>query len=258
MNDWSKQAQTLNTFIRPQTFPVGIKMVERIDEFPEKTRRPFKDLGFQTTICVAIAMTRKYGWTIGMAGEDNVCPVASLFYGWSDDEATVEKDLYNFLTGMNYGTDDTAIGGMLASAQQFKLERGRYAGVVFSPLELGRIEPDLIMVFCNSAQLMRLVHAATRETGTSLTSPFSGRFGACNEGVLQTLKTRQAQVVLPGNGDRVWGMVQDDELIFTMPGSMLGQVVEGLEATHKAGVRYPIPIDVRHAPNFPPQLNVPK
>ena len=84
MTDWSKQAQKLNTFIRPQTFPLGVKMLEDVDLFPEKTRRPFKDLGFKTTICVAIAMTRKYGWTVGMTEEDNMCPVASLFYGWSD------------------------------------------------------------------------------------------------------------------------------------------------------------------------------
>lgn len=255
MTDWSKQAQKLNTFIRPQTFPLGVKMLEDVDLFPEKTRRPFKDLGFKTTICVAIAMTRKYGWTVGMTEEDNMCPVASLFYGWSDAEAEVEENLFEFIKVMNYGTNDNAIGEILSSAKKFLLEKGRYPGIVFSPIELGRIEPDLVLVFCNSAQLMRLVHAATRETGISLTSTFSGRFGACNEGVLQPLKTRQAEVVLPGNGDRVWGMVQDDEIIFTFPGSMLDQVVEGLEVTHKAGVRYPIPIDVRHAPNFPPQLN---
>jgi uncharacterized protein (DUF169 family) len=231
-------------------------MVESANDFPEKTRRPFEHLGFKTTICVAIAMTRKYGWTIGMTEEDNTCPVASLFYGWCDAEAEAEANLFEFIKVMNYGTDDKAVGGILSSAKKYMLEKGQLSGIVCSPLELGRVNPDVVMVFCNSAQLMRLVHAATRETGLSLTSTFSGRFGACNEGVLQTLKTGQAQVVLPGNGDRVWGMVQDDEIIFTFPGNMLEQVAEGLEATHKAGVRYPIPIDVRHMPNFPPQLKV--
>jgi uncharacterized protein (DUF169 family) len=113
------------------------------------------------------------------------------------------------------------------------------------------------MIFCNSAQLMRLVHAATRETGNELTSVFSGRFGSCNEGVLRTLKTKRPEVVLPGNGDRVWGMVQDDEIIFTIPGDDIERVVAGLEATHQAGVRYPIPVDVRHEPNFPAQLTAP-
>ena len=61
-------------------------------------------------------------------------------------------------------------------------------------------------------------------------------------------------MVLPGNGDRVWAMVQDDELAFTIPASLLDQVIKGLEATHQTGVRYPIPVDIRHEPLFPGQL----
>jgi hypothetical protein len=49
-------------------------------------------------------------------------------------------------------------------------------------------------------------------------------------------------------------MVQDDEFIFTIPAGRIDQIIEGLEATHQAGVRYPIPVDIRHLPNFPPQL----
>jgi uncharacterized protein (DUF169 family) len=257
MTDWGESAQALNTFIRPQTFPVSVKMVESADEFPERTRRPFRDMGFKSTICVAIALARKYGWTIGMTPEDNACPVAAYLYGWSDSEAENETILADFMKAMSYGTNDDAIKAIMEATKQFKLNKGQYAGVVFSPLELGRIDPDLVILFCNSAQLMRLVHGATREKGASLPSIFSGKFGVCNEGVLQTIKTKEPRVVLPGNGDRVWGMVQDDEFVFTIPGELLGQVIDGLEATHRTGIRYPIPIDIRHEPLFPPQLRIP-
>jgi uncharacterized protein (DUF169 family) len=101
---------------------------------------------------------------------------------------------------------------------------------------------------------MRLVHGATQETGVMVQSVFSGRGGTCTEGVLQTFKTGQPKVVLPGNGDRVWAMVQDDEMVFTIPADWLDPVIRGLEATHQTGVRYPIPVDIRHAPLFPGQL----
>jgi len=110
------------------------------------------------------------------------------------------------------------------------------------------------MIFCNPAQLMRLVHGATQEAGGSVQSMSSGRAGTCTEGVLQTFKTGEPKVVLPGNGDRVWAMVQDDEMAFTIPANWLDPVIRGLEATHQTGVRYPIPVDVRHAPTFPGQL----
>jgi len=60
--------------------------------------------------------------------------------------------------------------------------------------------------------------------------------------------------VLPGNGDRVWAMVQDGEMAFTIPANLVDSVIDGLEATHQMGVRYPIPVDIRHAPLFPGQL----
>ena len=254
MQDWTEVAQSINRFVKPLTIPVGIKLVPSADDFPAKTRRPASDLGFQTTICVAIAMARKYGWTIGLTPEDNYCPVAEMFYGWSEEPARNEFALFSFLKSLNYGVDDEALRQVLSSTTQYRLEPGRCGGVVVSPVESGRMDPDLIMMFCNSAQLMRLVHAATRETGEELASVFTGRFGSCNEGILRTLKTQKPQVVVPGNGDRVWGMVQDDEMIFTIPANAIQRVVESLEATHKAGVRFPIPVDVRHEPNFPPQL----
>jgi len=155
---------------------------------------------------------------------------------------------------MKYSADENAARTSLEGAEQVKLAKGKYAGVVFSPLERTRIEPDLVMIFCNPAQLVRLVHGATRETGVPVQSVLSGRAGSCTEGVLQTFKAGQPKVVLPGNGDRVWAMVQDEEIAFAIPANRLDSVIGGLEATHQTGVRYPIPVDVRHAPTFPGQL----
>jgi uncharacterized protein (DUF169 family) len=142
----------------------------------------------------------------------------------------------------------------MEAIEQVKLRKGQYAGVVFSPLEWTKIDPDLVMIFCNPAQLMRLVHGATQETGAGVQSMFSGRAGTCTEGVLQTFKAGAPKVVLPGNGDRVWAMVQDGEMAFTMPANWLDSVIRGLEATHQTGIRYPIPVDIRHEPLFPGQL----
>lgn len=254
MTDWSEKAQALNRLIRPLTFPIAVKLVKSVADFPEKTRRPFKEMGFKTNICVGLTLTRKYGWTVGMTTEDNACPIAMYTYGWSESEPEIKKALTDFMKVMNYAANDAAAKTTMETVEQVKLNKGQYAGVVFSPLERTKVEPDLVMMFCNPAQAMRLVHGATQETGVSVHSVFSGRGGTCTEGVLQTFKTKEPKVVLPGNGDRVWAMVQDDELAFTIPASLLDQVIKGLEATHQTGVRYPIPVDIRHEPLFPGQL----
>jgi uncharacterized protein (DUF169 family) len=254
MTDWIQRAEALNRLIRPLTFPIAVKLVENIDEFPEKTRRPSKDMGFKTNLCVGMAMARKYGWTVGMTADDNACPIAAYTYGWSEPESETKKALIDFLQVMKYAANENVAKTIMGAEEQVKLGKGKYAGVVFSPLERTRIDPDLVMIFCNPAQLMRLVHGATQETGVSVQSVFSGRAGTCTEGVLQTFKTEEPKVVLPGNGDRVWAMVQDCEMAFTIPANWLDPVIRGLEATHQTGIRYPIPVDVRHEPLFPGQL----
>jgi uncharacterized protein (DUF169 family) len=254
MTDWTQKAEALNRLIRPLTFPLAVKLAKSVDEFPEKTRRPCRDIGFKTNLCVGMTMARKYGWTVGMTTDDNSCPIVAYTYGWSDPESETRKALADFMIVMKYSANENAANTTMEAVDQAKLGKGQCAGVVFSPLERTRTEPDLVMIFCNPAQLMRLVHGATQETGMAVQSVFSGRGGTCTEGVLQTFKTGQPKVVLPGNGDRVWAMVQDDEIAFAMPSNWLDPVIRGLEATHEMGVRYPIPVDVRHEPTFPGQL----
>jgi len=254
VTDWTQKTEALNRLIRPLTFPIAVKLVESVDEFPEKTRRPSRDMGFKTNLCVGMTMARKYGWTVGMTADDNACPIVAYTFGWSEPESETKKALTDFMIVMKYAANENAAKTTMEAVDQVKLSKGKYAGVVFSPLEKTRIDPDLVMIFCNPAQLMRLVHGATQETGVSVQSIFSGRGGTCTEGVLQTFKTREPKVVLPGNGDRVWAMVQDEEMAFTIPANWLDPVIRGLEATHQTGVRYPIPVDVRHEPTFPGQL----
>jgi uncharacterized protein (DUF169 family) len=254
MTDWTKKAEALNRLVRPLTFPIAVKLVKSVGEFPEKTRRPLGDMGFKTNVCVGMTMCRKYGWTVGMTADDNACLIAAYTYGWSEPESGAKKALTDFLQVMKYAANENAAKATMEAVEQVKLSKGKYAGVVFSPLERTRIDPDLVIIFCNPAQVMRLVHGATQEAGMVVQSVFSGRGGTCTEGVLQTFKTKEPKVVLPGNGDRVWAMVQDDEMVFTIPANWLDPIIRGLEATHQTGVRYPIPVDVRHAPLFPGQL----
>ena len=254
MIDWTQKAEALNRLIRPLTFPIAVKLVESVDGFPEKTRRPSRDMGFKTNLCVGMTMARKYGWTVGITSDDNTCPVATYTYGWSEPEPETRKALTDFIIIMKYSANENAANTAMEALGQVKLSKGKYAGVVFSPLERTRIDPDLVMIFCNPAQAMRLVHGATQETGVAVRSIFSGRGGTCTEGVLQTFKTGEPKVVLPGNGDRVWAMVQDGEMAFTIPVDWLDPVIRGLEATHQTGVRYPIPVDVRHEPFLPGQF----
>ena len=59
----------------------------------------------------------------------------------------------------------------------------------------------------------------------------------CAEIVIQTLATNEPRVILPCNGDRVFGMAQDNEMTLAFPRAYAQEIIEGLEGTHKGAIR---------------------
>jgi len=100
----------------------------------------------------------------------------------------------------------------------------------------------------NPAQMMRLIHGATYKTGKPVESSFSGRAASCTEGVIGAYLDSALKIVVPGNGDRVWAACQDHEMLMAVPAEHLEGLVEGLEKTHRKGIRYPIPAYLKYQP----------
>lgn len=244
MEQWIHMGRKLREFINPSTMPVAVKFLKEKELIPEKARRPLRDLGVKMAPCQGAAMARRYGWTVAFAHEDVGCAIAAHTYGW--ERVTDERGAIDFFSRMNYVSDDTAAAEILAGFRL--LELGHDLIVVYSPLERTKVEPDVVLIYVNPAQMMRLIHGATHHTGKPLTSSFSGRAASCTEGVIGAYLDNDAKVVVPGNGDRVWAACQDHEMVMAIHAGKLGELVEGLERTHKRGIRYPIPTYLRYQP----------
>ena len=61
---------------------------------------------------------------------------------------------------------------------------------------------------------------------------------------------------VPCYGDRRFGFVQDHEFVFSIPAELAENLVEGLEETHKAGTRYPVPVYLNWTPKMPKGFEV--
>ncbi len=131
-----------------------------------------------------------------------------------------------------------------------KYEPGEISAVVAGPLGRIQFEPRTVLVYGNSAQVMRLLNACLFEKGGSIKSEFSGR-GDCADIVIRGKRSAEPQLVLPCYGDRIFGHAADDEMAFTFPWSARERIVKGLEGTHAGGIRYPIPVYQRFQPEFP-------
>lgn len=233
-------------YLRPYSYPIAIKLIKNKEEIPKDSRQPSKDLGVKNFLCQNFKMVRSSGWTMVITEEDCICKMARALYGW-DPITDAEIDFANQFSIGLYSKD-------LETSQKF-MDRVEYLpkdyiGLVISPLTRTKIIPDIVQIYCNPAQAMRLIQSYLYSKGGIFEFSSGGRTGSCREGLIIPFLTDEPQLVILGTGDRVWGGVEDHELLFSFPKSKCDIILEGLEATHKAGLRYPIPKYMTYKPGF--------
>lgn len=233
MTDMKEIEQAINTYIRPLTFPLAIKMLKSEAEIPEKTRRPFQKMKKKVAICQGVGMARKLGWTVAMGQEDMQCSLGAAPFG--------------FFKNIDFFNEGNLANGMFTASMAAgkkeedlvdRFEHGQYSHILVAPLSRCSFTPDLFMIYGNPSQIMRLIQGALYNEGGAIHSSSMGRLGCA--AIITVLKNNQCRYLIPGNGDRIFGMTQDDEMSFMIPESKMDTVLEGLAKTHKAGIRYPI------------------
>jgi len=241
----SKIEQALGLYIRPETFPVAIRMVSSPSEIPEKARMPKRDFGKLMPVCQGIALARRYGWLVAMGEEDMLCPLGAYTLGFFPAKTKFLSGTFNVPFWVK---SQDVRAKIIRSLPQ--LEQGRYTHLVAAPLYRAEFEPQVIIIYGNPAQIGRLIQAAIYGTGEPVVSSSMGGF-ACGEEITRTMLTNQCQFVVVGGGDRTVAQTQDDEASFAIPVSKAEALVEGIEETHRAGMRYPTPSFLTFEAKFP-------
>ena len=211
------------------TIPMAIRFIRKEDELPEKVGRPRRDLGGPIRPCTAFHLVRHLGLSVAMLEEDfsTGCPAGFFIFGIAEPlEPWIEGDLaYEVYTG----TREAAVN---MENSIFRLETENFKGMVLAPLTEADFIPDLVMVYCNSKQAMRLVTAATYTDGKPLQFSMAAR-GLCSDGVVQPFQINSPVVAIPCGGDRLFGVAQDNEMVFTTPVDRLEGIITGLELFEK-------------------------
>jgi len=235
----------LNQYLRLNTFPVAVRFLRGWDEVPARARRPGRDLGNRITTCQAISLSRRYGWVMALGREDSSCVLGAVALG-------LEKRLPHYVEG-NLCIDlytDSLKAGRASEESVPRLPEGRYVGVVTAPLGRAAFVPDSVIVYGNSAQVMRLGQGYLWKRGGTLKSEFRGRID-CADLAIAPVISGEPQMIVPCTGDRIFGQVQDHEVAFSFPFSLIDEILEGMEATHKAGTRYPVTNWLNYTAQFP-------
>lgn len=240
-------ADYLFNSLRLRTVPLAVKFLEH-SEFPEKTKKPSLHLGHRVTLCQGVTLARVYGWMVGLAKEDLICVPAMVAFGFSGT-GKQQEILSRILCGGTLASGEETAKLEIGAMSLFP--RGTYASVLLSPLAKAPFAPDIVTMYGNPAQIMRLVQAWTYATGHRVEGNFGGKI-ECTEYLIAPFLNRRPRVAIPGNGDRIFSMTQDDEIVFSLPGEGLSPLVQGLkEAGRKIGARYPITFYQKFQPEFP-------
>jgi len=229
--------------LRLKTFPIAIKMMEHEADIPESALRPKRDLGYHLATCQAFAMSRRERALVVMLKEDMWCSEAAIGFGLGEipeyfltGYTRFPQEVKNLKTGRTW-------------AHEFPtFQVNKYIGVASVPLTMTNFKPDVVIVYCDSAQLKMLTAATLWKDGKGIECTINN-CGACIWAVVPTMKKRKCSIALPCGGDRAYAMCQDEELIFSAPRKELKNLVLGLRHLDKYNNRVPVTFGMR--PEFP-------
>ncbi len=243
LDAYHEYGEELERRLRLKSFPLALKLLEREEDIPQEAQRPLRDFGYHLLLCQGFQLSRREGMTLAMLAGDMWCFEPVVGYGLG------EPPEY-FLEGHNrYPKDVATLEAGSHYAHEFpRLEVGKYVGVVSARLKTANFEPDLVMIYCDSAQLSLLLLGREWKEGYNLKCALSSH-AACVYGVVPAVLSGECQVAIPCRGDHYGAMAGDDEMIFTVPKGKLEDLMAGLKYVESTGSK--LPRGFRFLPEYP-------
>jgi uncharacterized protein (DUF169 family) len=210
---------TLEQSLALRTSPIAVKMLKTENDIPQDALRPKKDKSYHLAQCQAFSLSRYQGKTIAMLKEDNWCWGALFAYGLIKREV---GDNYQELQ------NDLKYVPML--------EYGKYIGVLSAPLKSASFEPDLIMIYSNTGQLRHMLHVLSFIGEGFIETPIYP-VASCAFAVVPAL-SGQLCVTLPDPGEVGRASVGEDEIILSLPGKNMANLVSQIKSFDEMKMGY--------------------
>jgi uncharacterized protein (DUF169 family) len=229
LEEYRHYGEELEQSLRLKTLPIAVKMLERLEDIPKGAIRPKKDRGYHIAQCQAFAMTRRQGMTIAMLKEDNWCWAPLLAYGLVEDPHDAFVDAHTFFPRFEYG---------------------KYIGIMTGPLKSVDFEPDMVLIYSNTAQLREMIGVAKNQEKALVKSEFDP-IDSCIYSVIPVITGGQYRITIPDPGDSSRAFAEDDEIIFSVPKEKLAKLVEGIKRSAEMKKRADDWSHIMMRPDFP-------
>lgn len=207
IKEYNTYGEEIENILKLRTYPISVKMLEKEADIPEDAFRPNREKGIHLAQCQAFAMSRRDGMTVAMLKEDHWCFTPLIAYGLVDKPE--KPEIQKFL-------------------EYPRFERDKYIGLLTAPLKNSTFEPDLVIVYCEPAQLrtmlMPLHHFGEEPVVNSRFFPPS-----CAHTIVPVINKNQFFVTLPDIGEDMRTIGSKDEIIISIPRDKLEEIVKGLQ-----------------------------
>jgi len=233
---WAEACQDMNKLLRLRTYPVAVKYFPDFDKDLEEN---LMDEGFvrprePLNACQIVGLARYYLQPSFFTVEDMACIVGAVVLG-----------LQPMPENMRSGYIASAMRKDQDLARRFietvpKIKYGDVKAVAVAPLQQTELDPDQVIVYGNSFQVMRLIQAYLWDKEGRVEFSSGGWGGLCADVMAQSYITKKLSLGISCVGARMTAVILDDELPVGIPISTFENVLEGLERT-KMGAPYPIP-----------------
>ncbi|MEM2703939.1 MAG: DUF169 domain-containing protein [Candidatus Bathyarchaeia archaeon] len=233
LENFKKYGEDIERLAFLRTYSLAIKLLGNESEIPSSSIRPKRDRGEHWALCQAFAVARRHGLTITMLREDHWCYTPLIFYGLVKAPESFWKGLaWTYYPGW-IASQETAIK-MVHEIP--RLPYGKYVGLTCAPLSKVHFEPDVVMIYCNTAQLRYLL-LALRYRGYLVTSRFDP-FNSCVHSVISPFQTGECYITIPDPGDYERAIAGEDEIILSVPKKRLDDLITGLKHLESKGITY--------------------
>jgi len=187
--------------------------------------------------CQITALVRYYGRAMYATLEDLACVIGAVTLGMMEPP---ENMLSGKIAEMLHAD--------LESARRFtklvpRIPFGRVKAFAAAPLNRLNFDPDIVVMYGNTAQAMRVVQAYLYRRGGRVGFTTGGEYRLCADSIADTHNKQDLSVAIPCFGDRKTGLAQDDELTVAFPVSLADETLDGLQGTAKTAA-YPTPMDI--------------
>ena len=226
-------SRALHEMLRLRCEPVAVKMIESDADVPEDAVNPKRDMGKHMALCQAYSLARRNKKTIYIDKDSEWCwcPMVCMGYAASDPGTKAFELLSRFI-GIR---DPEAANQFFAHFPRFP--HGKYKGLVAAPLCFCTFEPDVVLIYATPAQTRMMVGAIKQQTGKLVETAFDV-IDSCAYDTVLPIQTGEYRVTFPDPGEYERALADEDEVILSVPGGRLEELLAGLSANQSRGFGY--------------------